>query len=159
MDQHQPHIEIKKEITGGDFSNAGGISSELKNILQQAGLPPQFIRRVVIATYEAEMNVVIHAYRGTFSTSIYPDHVQVVLEDEGPGIPDVDLAFQEGFSTAPAHIPEMGFGAGYGLSNMKKCSNQIDIQTKVGKGTKVMMVFWLDSSQVGSSAPDQKEMP
>ena len=105
--QHQPHIEIKKEITGGDFSNAGGISSELKNILQQAGLPPQFIRRVVIATYEAEMNVVIHAYRGTFSTSIYPDHVQVVLEDEGPGIPDVDLAFQEGFSTAPAHIREM----------------------------------------------------
>ncbi|MBP8933210.1 MAG: anti-sigma regulatory factor [Candidatus Atribacteria bacterium] len=147
MTPQQPYIEIKKEITGGDFSNAGGISSELKNILQQAGLPPQFIRRVVIATYEAEMNVVIHAYRGTFFALIYPDHVQVVLEDEGPGIPDVDLAFQEGFSTAPPHIREMGFGAGYGLSNMKKCSNQIEVITQVGKGTKVKMTFWLDSSK------------
>lgn len=155
MNPHQPHIEIKKEISGGDFSTAGQIFSELKNILQQAGLPPQFIRRVVIATYEAEMNVVIHAYRGTFSTSIYPDHVEVILEDEGPGIPDVDLAFQEGFSTAPPHIREMGFGAGYGLSNMKKCSNQIEIQTQVGKGTKVMMIFYLDQTQGNSSVSNK----
>ena len=147
MTQDQPYIEIKREIVGGDFTSAGGISSELKNILQQAGLPPHFIRRVVIATYEAEMNVVIHAYRGTCLTTIYPDHVLVILEDEGPGIPDVDLAFQEGFSTAPAHIREMGFGAGYGLSNMKKCSNQLEINTQVGKGTKVIMTFWLDSSR------------
>ncbi len=109
---------------------------------------------MVIATYEAEMNVVIHAYRGTFSTSIYPDHVQVVLEDEGLGIPDIELACSRRILTAPAHIREMGFGAGYGLSNMKKCSNQIEIQTQVGKGTKVMMIFWLDPTRGNSTVPD-----
>jgi len=154
MNQEQPYIEIKRQINGGDFASAGEISSELKNVLQQAGLPPHFIRRVVIATYEAEMNVVIHAYHGTYTTSIYSDRIHVVLEDEGPGIPDVDLAFREGYSTAPAHIREMGFGAGYGLSNMKRCSNQLEVETRVGKGTKVTMTFWLDSSKPGSSASD-----
>ncbi len=146
MTEEQPYIEIKRLITGGDFASAGGISSELKNILQQAGLPPHFIRRVVIATYEAEMNVVIHAYLGTCITKIYSDRIHVVIEDEGPGIPNLDLAFQEGYSTAPAHIREMGFGAGYGLSNMKRCSNDIHIDTRVGEGTKVSMTFLLDSS-------------
>jgi anti-sigma regulatory factor (Ser/Thr protein kinase) len=98
---------------------------------------------VVIAAYEAEMNVVIHAYRGVFSVDIYPDRVHIVVDDEGPGIPDLELAFQEGYSTAPPHIREMGFGAGYGLSNMKKCSDQLNIETQVGKGTKVIMDFLL----------------
>ncbi|MCX6091125.1 MAG: ATP-binding protein [Candidatus Atribacteria bacterium] len=146
MSGEQPFIEIKRSIAGGDFAIAGNISSETKTILQQTGLPPVFIRRVVIACYEAEMNVVIHAYRGTFTTQIYSDRILVVVDDEGPGIPDVSLAFQEGYSTAPPHIREMGFGAGYGLSNMKKCSNQIAVDTRVGEGTRVTMVFYLNSS-------------
>ncbi|MDI3530971.1 MAG: hypothetical protein PWP60_820 [Candidatus Atribacteria bacterium] len=140
---NEPLISLQRNINGGDFQSAGDISSEIKKILQQTGFPPNFTRRVVIAAYEAEMNVVIHAYRGVFSVDIYPDRVHIVVDDEGPGIPDLELAFQEGYSTAPPHIREMGFGAGYGLSNMKKCSDQLNIETQVGKGTKVIMDFLL----------------
>ncbi len=141
----EPLLSLQRNIKGGDFQSAGDISSEIKKILQQTGFPADFTRRVVIAAYEAEMNVVIHAYRGVFSVDIYPDRVHIVVDDEGPGIPDLELAFQEGYSTAPPHIREMGFGAGYGLSNMKKCSDQLNIETQVGKGTKVIMDFFLEN--------------
>ena len=98
----------------------------------------------MIAAYEAEMNVVIHAYRGIFATEIYEDRVHIEVDDQGPGIPDLELAFQEGYSTAPPHIREMGFGAGYGLSNMKKCSDHLEIDTRIGEGTKVVMDFFLN---------------
>jgi anti-sigma regulatory factor (Ser/Thr protein kinase) len=143
MPEERPLIEMEREIAGGDFQRAGDVSSELKNILQRAGFPPDFNRRVVIASYEAEMNVVIHAYRGIFRAAIYSDRVHVEIDDQGPGIPDLELAFQEGYSTAPPHIREMGFGAGYGLSNMKKCSDSLVIDTRVQEGTRVIMDFFL----------------
>lgn len=143
MTDEKPLIELERKIEGGDFQSAGDVSSELKRILQQIGFPPSFSRRVVIAAYEAEMNVVIHAWRGVFRAWIFPRHVHIEVDDEGPGIPDLELAFQEGYSTAPPHIREMGFGAGYGLSNMKKCSDRLEIDTRVGEGTKVTMDFFV----------------
>uniref|UniRef100_A0A7V4DGB3 ATP-binding protein n=1 Tax=Candidatus Caldatribacterium californiense TaxID=1454726 RepID=A0A7V4DGB3_9BACT len=144
MTDEKPLIEIERTITGGDFQSAGDVSSELKRILQQIGFPAAFSRRVVIAAYEAEMNVVIHAFRGVFRAWIFPQRIHIEVDDEGPGIPDLELAFQEGYSTAPPHIREMGFGAGYGLSNMKKCSDRLEIDTRVGEGTKVIMDFFLN---------------
>ncbi|MBC7217058.1 MAG: ATP-binding protein [Candidatus Caldatribacterium sp.] len=146
MTDERPLIELERKIAGGDFQSAGDVSSELKRILQQVGFPPPFSRRVVIAAYEAEMNVVIHAWRGIFRAWIFPNRVHIEVDDEGPGIPDLELAFQEGYSTAPPHIREMGFGAGYGLSNMKKCSDRLEIDTRVGEGTKVIMDFFLNPS-------------
>ncbi|HSV31219.1 MAG TPA: anti-sigma regulatory factor [Atribacteraceae bacterium] len=145
----KPLFEASREIVGADFQSAGDISGELKKLLLQAGFPPPFIRRIVIAAYEAEMNVVIHAYKGSFRTVITPEKVHIVIDDEGPGIPDLDLAFQEGYSTAPPHIREMGFGAGYGLANMRKCSDRIEIDSRVGEGTRVMMDFFLNSVKNG----------
>lgn len=145
MSEETPLVELEKDIIGGDFQRAGDVSSELKDILQRAGFPPYFNRRVVIASYEAEMNVVIHAYRGVFRAKIYSDRVHVEIDDQGPGILDLELAFREGYSTAPPHIREMGFGAGYGLSNMKKCSDVLSIDTRIGEGTKVVMDFVLSS--------------
>lgn len=142
----EPIISLQRDINGGDFQSAGDVSGEIKKILHQIGFPPNFTRRVVIAAYEAEMNVVIHAYRGVFYADIYTDRVHIVVDDEGPGIPDLELAFKEGYSTAPPHIREMGFGAGYGLSNIKKCSDKLDIETQVGKGTKVIMDFFLKNN-------------
>lgn len=147
MGEDKVLVEIEREIVGGDFQSAGDVSSELKKVLQQVGFPPSFNRRIVIAAYEAEMNVVIHAYRGVFTTQIYEDQVHIEVDDQGPGIPDLELAFQEGYSTAPPHIREMGFGAGYGLSNMKKCSDCLEIDTRVGEGTKVIMDFFLNSEE------------
>lgn len=143
--ESEPLFEVTRDIVGADFQSAGDISGELKKILLQAGFPPPFIRRIVIAAYEAEMNVVIHAFRGTFTTVIVPEEVHIVIDDEGPGIPDIDLAFKEGYSTAPPHVREMGFGAGYGLANMKKCSDRIDIDSRIGEGTRVTMDFRLSS--------------
>lgn len=152
MTQDAPLVKIERKITGGDFQSAGDASGEVKKILQQAGFSPAFTRRVVIAAYEAELNVVIHAYQGLFLVEIYPDRVYLVVEDEGPGIPDLELAFREGYSTAPPYIREMGFGAGYGLSNMKKSSDRLQIDTEVGKGTRVEMEFYLEPSRSGRSS-------
>lgn len=124
-------------IKGMDFTVAGEAASKIKTALQQIGLGPEIIRRAVIVTYEAELNIVIHAYRGTLKACISPDFIELVAEDEGPGIPDIPLAMQEGYSTAPQHIREMGFGAGMGLPNINKCADILDIQSEVGKGTRL----------------------
>ncbi|MGQ9623021.1 MAG: ATP-binding protein [Candidatus Caldatribacteriaceae bacterium] len=145
MRDEKPLIEVERKIQGGDFQSAGNVSGELKRILQQVGFPAAFTRRVVIAAYEAEMNVVIHAWHGIFKAQIFPRWIHIEIDDEGPGIADLELAFQEGYSTAPPHIREMGFGAGYGLSNMKKCSDRLEIDTRIGEGTKVVMDFFLSS--------------
>src|SRR5208337_1255593 len=106
-------------IEGGNFTNAGSISSQVKKILKEAGFSSRVIRRTSIATFEAEMNVICYASRGNLSLFITPDFLKIVVEDEGIGIPDVDLAMQEGYSTASERIHELGFGAGMGLSNIK----------------------------------------
>lgn len=129
-------------VKGMDFTTAGEAASKIKTTLQQIGMGPEIIRRTVIVAYEAELNIVIHAYRGTLKAHISPDSIEVVAEDEGPGIPDIPLAMQEGYSTAPQHIREMGFGAGMGLPNINKCSDKLDIQSEVGRGTTLRAVIF-----------------
>lgn len=133
------HYEFPVE--GGDFAAAGDASSRVKKILQQIGADPEVVRRVAIACYEAEMNVVIHALRGVVALDADTRRVQVVVADEGPGIEDIDQAMLPGFSTASDAIREMGFGAGMGLPNMKTCSSEFEITSTKGVGTTVRMVF------------------
>jgi anti-sigma regulatory factor (Ser/Thr protein kinase) len=130
-------ITQKYEVSGDDFSRAGEASSNIKRTLKGLGFEPELIRRVAIATYEAEINMVIHANGGIITASISPESVSVEFVDKGPGIPNIDLAMQEGWSTAPENVRELGFGAGMGLPNIKKYTDYFDIQSEVGVGTKV----------------------
>ena len=123
------------EVPGDDFTRAGEASAAVKRTLKQLGFPPDAIRRVAIAMYEREINMVIHAGGGEADIDILPDRVTVVLTDHGPGIPDVEKAMQEGWSTAPDNIRSLGFGAGMGLPNMKKYTDQMAIETVIGAGT------------------------
>ena len=128
------------DIDGEDFSSAGEASVEMKKKLRQLGFPSDVIRRCSIAMYEGEITMVIHANGGTADVAVYPDKIVIVLEDHGPGIPDVELAMQEGYSTSTEQIRNMGFGAGMGLPNMKRYTQSLEIETKVGVGTKLTMV-------------------
>ena len=123
------------EVPGDDFTRAGEASAAVKRTLKQLGFPPDAIRRVAIAMYEGEINMVFHAGGGVADVDILPDRVTVVLTDHGPGIPDVEKAMQEGWSTAPDNIRSLGFGAGMGLPNMKKYTDQMAIETVIGAGT------------------------
>ena len=123
------------DVDGSDFTRAGEASSNLKKKLRALGVSPDVIRRVSIALYEGEINMVIHAGGGEADIDILPDKVTVVLTDHGPGIPDVEKAMQEGWSTAPDNIRSLGFGAGMGLPNMKKYTDQMAIETVIGAGT------------------------
>lgn len=134
-------IVLEYVLKGGDFETAGEASSKIKRVLQQIGVRSDVIRRIAISSYEAEMNVIIHAYRGVLKASIYPDRTELAVEDEGPGIADIDLAMQEGFSTAPDHIREMGFGAGMGLPNMSRCADKFSINSVAGEGTKISILI------------------
>ena len=109
-------------VVGGDFTSAGKASVNVKKLLRQLGIAPDVIRRIAIAMYEGEINMVIHANGGTADLEIYDDRIVIILADTGPGIPDIDLAMQEGYSTAPDNIRSLGFGAGMGLPNMKRYS-------------------------------------
>jgi serine/threonine-protein kinase RsbT len=122
-------------ISGRDFSNAGEVSSKVKKILQELGVAPKVIRRATIAVYEAEMNVVWYARKGTLTLSVTPESLHIRVEDEGEGIEDIELAMREGYSTASNEIREMGFGAGMGLPNIKKNSDEFRIASVVGHGT------------------------
>ncbi len=124
-------------IEGGDFSKAGEASSEVKKTLKQLNIPPQTIRRIAVALYESEVNVVAHAYNGTMNAEIFPTHIRVVIEDEGPGIPDLTRAMEEGFSTASDKVREMGFGAGMGLPNIKRNSDEMQLSSVPGEGTRL----------------------
>lgn len=135
-------ITLEFRLEGADFDTAGEASSKIKRTLQQLGVRPEIIRRIAISAYEAEMNVIIHAYRGVIRAGIYSDRTELVVDDEGPGIPDVDLAMREGYSTAPDHIREMGFGAGMGLPNMARCTDKFDIKSVIGTGTKLTMIIY-----------------
>jgi len=137
----QLSLHYEFEIQGGDFGKAGDASSKVKRILQQIGANSEIVRRVAVACYEAEMNVVIHANKGTVVLDADLQTVKVVVADQGPGIEDIDKAMTPGFSTAPDSVREMGFGAGMGLPNMKNCSSELEIETQKGVGTTVRMVF------------------
>ncbi|MFB3776331.1 MAG: ATP-binding protein [Bryobacteraceae bacterium] len=128
------------EIRGGDFANAGRASTTVKAILREVGISPLAIRRVAIAAYEAEMNVVLYARRGTMELRVTPRDIRITVADEGDGIPDIGLAMQEGYSTASDEIRAMGFGAGMGLPNIKKNADDFVINSEVGKGTKLDIV-------------------
>ena len=130
-------MEFKFDIEGGDFSKAGIASSEVKKILKQLNLAPNLIKRIAVAMYEAEVNIVAHAYKGKMYVTIDSDKVKMVFADEGPGIPDIEKAMQEGYSTASEEVRQQGFGAGMGLSNIKRNSDQLTIKSEVGKGTTV----------------------
>lgn len=134
-------MEGSFHLTGGDFTNAGAASSELKSILTNLGINPAIVRRAAIATFEAEMNVIIHAVAGVMYYEVTADAIRVILNDMGPGIPDIGRAMQEGYSTAPDWIREMGWGAGMGLPNMKKNSDVFKVDSVVGEGTTVEIVI------------------
>jgi serine/threonine-protein kinase RsbT len=128
-------------IEGNDFASAGMASTEVKSILKKIGLDPKLVRRVAISTYEGEMNVVMHAVRAKVSLSVTPRLVEVVLADQGKGIPDVSQAMQEGFTTATEEMRAMGFGSGMGLPNIKKNADELLIDSEVGRGTTLIMRF------------------
>lgn len=134
-------IKLEYNVLGDNFSSAGSASDAVKSQLKKIGISPQDIRRVAIAMYEGEINMVIHAGGGVATVEIYPDKVVIVLSDKGPGIKDVSLAIKEGYSTASEQIRNLGFGAGMGLPNMKKCSDSMDIATTIGVGTTITMVI------------------
>lgn len=134
-------IEGSFQLIGGNFARAGEASIELKKRLTELGLSEEIIKKVSIVTFEAEMNVIIYAAAGWLRYSITPKHIKIVVEDMGPGIEDVELAMQEGYSTAPEWVREMGWGAGMGLPNMKKNSDEFKIDAVVGEGTTVKMVI------------------
>ena len=132
-------VKFTYEVPNDDFSRAGAASSSLKNSLKQLQIDPQIIKRISIAIYEGEINMVIHANGGTIEALIWPDHIDLTLADVGPGIPDIDKAMQLGFSTASADIHALGFGAGMGLPNMKKNTDEMSIETELGVGTTIRM--------------------
>ncbi|MDL2282318.1 ATP-binding protein [Parabacteroides sp. OttesenSCG-928-G06] len=131
---------FRYELEGGNFSGAGYASSEIKKTLKQLSIDPKIIKRIVVALYEAEVNVVAHAWRGEVVAEVDAEKITIRLNDEGPGISDISLAMQEGYSTASAAVREMGFGAGMGLPNMKKNVDELTIESRVGEGTQVCMV-------------------
>ena len=130
-------------IEGNDFTNAGMVSTDIKSLLKKIGLDPVLIRRVAISCYEGEMNVVMHARRAKVSLTVTPKLIEVLIDDEGKGIPDVGLAMQKGFTTATEEMRAMGFGSGMGLPNIKKNSDELNIESKVEKGTKLQIRFFI----------------
>ena len=134
-------LEKTYALQGGDFMRAGEVSSSIKKTLKEIGIDSQLIRRMAIASFEAEINVVCYAEQGTFSLTITPDMLKVVVQDVGQGIADIELAMKEGYSTATEAIREMGFGAGMGLPNIKKNVDRLAIDSMVGKGTRLEMVI------------------
>ena len=131
------------EVDGSDFTSAGTASVTVKKNLRQLGLPSEVIRKLSIAMYEGEINMVIHAEGGTADVIVTEEYIDIILKDQGPGIPDVDLAMQEGYSTATAQIHSLGFGAGMGLPNMKRYSDEMKIDTVLGVGTTVSMRIYI----------------
>lgn len=132
-------LVFRYDVDGENFTSAGEASVQVKKNLRSLGISPETIRRVSIAMYEGEINMVIHAGGGVAEVFVEPESISIVLTDHGPGIADVSLAMQEGFSTAPDNIRALGFGAGMGLPNMKRYTDEMNIVTELGKGTKITM--------------------
>lgn len=133
-------ICLTYDISPDDFTRAGEASSDVKKKLKQMGVGPEAVRKVAIAMYEGEINMVIHARGGEITVEITPEQIKMVLADVGPGIPDIDKAMQAGWSTAPDEVRNLGFGAGMGLPNMKKYTDHMEIETELGVGTTITML-------------------
>ena len=140
------HLILTYDVDGEDFISAGNASAAVKKKMRWLGLPPDIIRRVSIAMYEGEINMVIHAGGGKANVLITPTYVQNELVDHGPGIPNIDLAMKEGYSTAPEHVRDLGFGAGMGLPNMKRYTDHMEIESVVGEGTTIRMIVNIPTS-------------
>ena len=134
-------LKLHFDVDGEDFTSAGEASAQVKKKLRQMGYAPELVRRVSIAMYEGEINMVIHAGGGVADVSIWEDRIEIVLEDKGPGIADIDLAMRAGYSTAPEAIRSLGFGAGMGLPNMKRYSDSLTVDSTVNKGTRVHILI------------------
>ena len=135
-------VKLHYEVSGDDFTRAGEASGDVKRVLKELGFDPDVVRNVSIAMYEGEINMVIHAGGGEIDVEISPDCIQMVLADHGPGIKDVELAMKAGYSTAPDQVRSLGFGAGMGLPNIKKYTDELRIDTKVGEGTSLYMTVF-----------------
>lgn len=133
-------MQFEYDIQGGDFSSAGKASSDIKKVLKQLNIDPQIVRRIAIALYEAEVNVVAHAYKGVMKVDLDAQKIKILLEDEGPGIENIDKAMQEGFSTASDEVRQMGFGAGMGLPNIKHNTDEMRLTSVPGEGTTLEMM-------------------
>ena len=132
-------LKFHFDVDGDSFTSAGAASVEIKKKLRQLGFSAEIIRKVSIAMYEGEINMVVHARGGKADVIVDDEYITIILTDTGPGIPDIDLAMQEGYSTAPDNIRALGFGAGMGLPNMKRYTDELHIESEVGKGTTVTM--------------------
>lgn len=132
-------LVFRFDVDGEDFTSAGQASVHVKKNLRRLGLSPEIIRRVSIAMYEGEINMVIHADGGVAEVKVLEEYIEIILTDSGPGIKNIDEAMKEGFSTAPDNIRSLGFGAGMGLPNMKKYTDYMDIESEIGVGTKITM--------------------
>ena len=135
----QEHLVFRFEVDGEDFTSAGQASVQVKKNLRQLGIDPETIRRVSIAMYEGEINMVVHAGGGIAEVGVFDEYIEIVLDDHGPGIADIGKAMQEGYSTADERVRELGFGEGMGLPNMKRYTDDMKITTEIGKGTVVDM--------------------
>ena len=144
---NENELSHRFEIKGGDFSNAGRASTSIKEILQEIGIDSSIIVRAAIASYEAEMNVVMYAHQAVLTLNVTPEKLHLKLEDEGPGIENIDLAMKEGFSTATDEMREMGFGAGMGLPNIKRNADKFEISSIPGKGTSIDITICLDKTE------------
>ena len=139
-----PYVE-EYSVQAGDFTSIGEASTKFRATLKMLGIPSEVVRRAAVVAYEAEMNAMIHAGGGTLRMTVASDHLEIMAADQGPGIPDVALAMQEGYSTAPDNIRALGFGAGMGLPNMKRYTDEMHIDSEIGKGTKVTMKVLVQS--------------
>jgi len=136
-------VHLIYKIQGGNFSRAGNASSEVKKILKQLNIEARIIKRIVVALYEGEVNIVAHAFNGVITVAIDTEKITIVLTDNGPGIPDIEKAMEKGYSTASPAVREMGFGAGMGLPNMKKNTDEMYITSEINKGTVVTLINYL----------------
>lgn len=137
----EEHVILEKVIDKGDFSRGGEVSSELKALLRKLGINNTIIRRAAIVTYELEMNIIIHSEGGNIKAAVSSNEIFIYIDDEGPGIEDLEKAFQPGYSTASDEVREMGFGAGMGLVNVKNYSDELEINTALGEGTSIKVVI------------------
>ena len=140
------NINLEYDVSGEEFSLAGEASVDLKKRLKLMGIPPACIRRATIALYEAEINMVIHSEGGVISVEINPEYILMYVKDTGPGIEDIELAMREGYSTASQEIRNLGFGAGMGLPNIKKYTDELNISSELGVGTVIEMKVYLQKA-------------
>ena len=139
----EPVLEMEFAVARHDFAAAGEAASRVKQVLRQLGIASHLARRAAVAAYEAEMNLVIHSHGGKIVLRVDSERITLAARDSGPGIPDTELAMREGYSTAPDEVREMGFGAGMGLPNMRRCSDSFKIDSSVGRGTIVTAVLYI----------------